>query len=69
VPAPALWRFCPAASQHSGFNDLKIIEVAELLEAYANGCKCTPDFNKALAVQWTVEAIARSAKSSDWQIV
>jgi len=66
---PPYGRFCPAAGHHLGFNDLKIIEVAELLEAYANGGTCTPDFKEALAVQRTVEAIARSAKSSDWQMV
>lgn len=66
---PPYGQFCPAAGHHLGFNDLKVIEVAELLEAYANGGKCNPDFKEALAVQQTVEAIARSAKSSDWQVV
>lgn len=66
---PPYGRFCPAAGYHLGFNDLKIIEVAELLEAYANGSKCARDFKEALAVQRIVEAIAKSAKSSDWQMV
>ncbi|WP_207209992.1 hypothetical protein [Tropicimonas sp. IMCC6043] len=29
-------RFCPAPGHHLGFNDLKVIEVAELLNAYSS---------------------------------
>ena len=63
---PPYDRFCPAPGHHLGFNDLKVIEVAELLEAHANGTACRPDFREALQVQETVEAIAESARRGSW---
>jgi predicted dehydrogenase len=66
---PPYGNFCPAPGHHLGFNDLKVIEVARLLGAYANGGKCYPDFEEALAVQETVEAIANSVKSGTWVTV
>jgi predicted dehydrogenase len=66
---PPYGNFCPAPGHHLGFNDLKVIEVAHLLEAYANGEKCYPDFEEALAVQETIEAIANSTKSGTWVTV
>ena len=36
--------FCPAPGHHLGFNDLKVIEVAELLAAHAGGAPCGPSF-------------------------
>lgn len=66
---PPYGRFCPAPGHHLGFNDLKVIEVAELLEAYATGGRCFPDFREALAVQRTVEAIQTSARSGRWEAV
>jgi predicted dehydrogenase len=63
---PPYENFCPAAGHHLGFNDLKVIEVAELLEAYATDGTCGPDFQEALKIQETVEAIANSAKSGVW---
>ncbi len=62
-------QFCPAAGHHLGFNDLKVIEVAELLEAYRTGGRCSPDFREAAEVQKTVEAMQRSAKSRQWELV
>jgi predicted dehydrogenase len=66
---PPYANFCPAPGHHLGFNDLKVIEVARLLEAYANGGTCYPDFEEALAVQETVEAIARSSRTGGWERV
>lgn len=63
---PPYGRFCPAPGHHLGFNDLKVIEVAELLEAHCGGRACNPDFREALEVQKTVEAIAASARSGTW---
>ena len=63
---PPYGRFCPAPGHQLGFNDLKVIEVAELLEAHSNGTSCHPDFREALEVQRTVEAIARSSRTSSW---
>jgi len=54
-------RFCPAAGHHLGFNDLKVIEVAELLDAHAGLATASPDFQEALEVQRVVDAATRSA--------
>lgn len=63
---PPYGRFCPAPGHQLGFNDLKVIEVAELLEAHSNGTPCHPDFREALEVQRTVEAIANSSRTRSW---
>ncbi|MHA7874233.1 Gfo/Idh/MocA family protein [Roseivivax sp.] len=63
---PPYDRFCPAPGHHLGFNDLKVIEVAELIEAHASNARCNPDFREALAVQETVEAMQASSKARGW---
>ena len=63
---PPYGRFCPAPGHQLGFNDLKVIEVAELLDAHAGGTGCFPDFREALEVQRTIEAIARSSRTGAW---
>lgn len=63
---PPYGNFCPAPGHHLGFNDLKVIEVAALLRAFANGTPAFPDFREALEVQRTVEAIRRSASEKRW---
>lgn len=66
---PPYGNFCPAPGHHLGFNDLKVIEVAELLRAYADGGLGYPDFREAYKVQCTVEAMQDSAKSGVWEKV
>jgi predicted dehydrogenase len=63
---PPYGHFCPAPGHHLGFNDLKIIEVAELLTAYAGGGRCFPDFREACQVQRTVEAMQTSSAERCW---
>lgn len=63
---PPYGRFCPAPGHHLGFNDLKVIEVAELLEAFAGGGEGYPDFREAYEVQRTVDAMQHSAKGGGW---
>jgi len=58
--------FCPAPGHHLGFNDLKVIEVAQLLDAHATGRPATPDFREAWEVQKTVEAIQSSSVARGW---
>jgi len=53
-------RFCPAPGHQLGFNDLKVIEVAELVQAIAGGENTGPDFAEALEVQKTISEIANS---------
>lgn len=62
-------RFCPAPGHHLGFNDLKIIEVAGLLQAYATDGHAFPDFAEAYAVQATVEAIHASSRRLNRMVV
>ena len=66
---PPYGRFCPAPGHQLGFNDLKVIEVAELLDAHASGTACNPDFREALEVQRTVEAITESSRAGTWMPV
>jgi len=61
---PPYGNFCPAPGHHLGFNDLKVIEVAELLAAWNGGAPCMPDFREALEVQRTVEAMQNSSRSN-----
>jgi predicted dehydrogenase len=61
--------FCPAPGHHLGFNDLKVIEVSELLRAFATGISGHPDFREALAVQETVDAIRASSNDRCWKRV
>ena len=63
---PPYRQFCPAPGHQLGFNDLKVIEVAELLDAHANETACSPDFREAMEVQRTVEAIAKSSRNRAW---
>ena len=63
---PPYGRFCPAPGHHLGFNDLKVIEVAGLLDAMAHGAPAFPDFREALAVQETIEAMHRASAARAW---
>lgn len=63
---PPYGRFCPAPGHHLGFNDLKVIEVADLLTAHAGGPAVGPDFREAYEVQRTVEAIQSSSATRRW---
>lgn len=62
-------RFCPAPGHHLGFNDLKVIEVAELVQAIAGGANTGPDFREAYEVQKVVTSILESCKEHAWKRV
>lgn len=66
---PPYGNFCPAPGHHLGYNDLKVIEVAELLTAHAGGAKAGPDFREAYEVQKTVEAMHTSDVTRRWVTV
>ena len=66
---PPYDKFCPATGHHLGFNDLKVIEVAQLISAHMTGEDCGPDFREALEVQKTIEAIQRSSVEKAWAMV
>ena len=63
---PPYGNFCPAPGHQLGFNELKVIEVAELLDAYAGGPPAYPDFAEAVEVQRTVDAVLVSARERGW---
>ena len=50
---PPYGNFCPAPGHQLGFNDLKTIEVAHLIEAIASGRGASPDFREAYEIQRT----------------
>ncbi len=58
--------FCPAAGHGLGINDLKVIEVRNLLRAIRSGADTWPDFAEGLRVQQVMTAIERSAASRHW---
>ena len=59
--------FCPAAGHHLGFNDLKIIEVSQLIETMLSGKPNFTDFREGYRVQCAIDAMHRSALSGQWQ--
>ena len=58
--------FCPAPGHQLGFNDIKTIEVKELVEALAEGRRFYPDFREAAKIQAVVDAMLLSAKECRW---
>ncbi|NBN79855.1 Gfo/Idh/MocA family oxidoreductase [Microvirga tunisiensis] len=55
--------FCPAPGHQVGFNDLKVIEAAELLTAITTGTRPHPDFAAALEFEKVIHGIAESART------
>ena len=59
-------RFTPAPGHGIGFNDLKVIEVAQLLEAIATDRPLKPDFREGWAIEAVCDAILESAERRAW---
>jgi predicted dehydrogenase len=59
-------RFCPAPGHGLGINDLKVIEVRNLLRAIGRGQDFYPDFAEGLAVQQVMAAIEQSSLERAW---
>ena len=68
-PHPPFARFTPGWGHGLGFNDLKVIEAAHLLEAIAEGTPAWPDFAEGWRVEAVIEAIAKSAATRRWETV
>lgn len=66
---PHYGAFTPAAGHGLGFNDLKVIEVAQLLDAIAGGPAPYPDFAAAAALERVSDAIGGSAAERRWMEV
>lgn len=58
--------FNPAQGIGIGFNDIKILEVHELLSAVANGTPYVCDFAFGAKVDATINAVLESSKDSKW---
>ena len=58
--------FCPAPGHGLGINDLKVIEVRNLLRAIRSGADAAPDFAEGLRVQKVMSAIELAAASGSW---
>jgi predicted dehydrogenase len=63
---PAYGAFCPAPGHQLGFNDLKTIEVRDLLLGLAGQSPPWPDFREAWQVQRVVDAVVASAAEGHW---
>jgi predicted dehydrogenase len=61
--------FCPAPGHQLGFNDVKTIEVKEVVTALAEGRRFQPDFREAYEIQRVVDAILRSSRERRWVAV
>ena len=59
---PPYAAFTPAPGHQLGFNDLKVIEAAELLRAIADGAPAYPDFRAALGFERVIHAVDRAGR-------
>lgn len=66
---PGYERFSPAPGHGIGFNDLKTIEVAHLLDGIARGLPLYPDFREGWAIEAVCEAMVESAERRAWVTV
>jgi predicted dehydrogenase len=63
---PAYGRLCPAPGHGLGFNELKVIELAEILRAIEGKPSNQIDFAQGLRIEKVVHAFAQSSESSTW---
>ena len=62
-------KLCPAPGHGLGFNELKIIELAELLHAIEGLPSQSVDFARGLTIEKVVHAFVRSARSDGWATI
>ncbi len=58
--------FCPAPGHGLGINDLKVIEVRNLIQGIVEGTPVFSDFQNGWRVQTVVDAIERSHLNTEW---
>jgi len=66
---PYYGAFWPVAGCGLGFEDMKIIEVCELMRGIADDAPLYPDFRLGMQVSQTTEAVLRSAEQGAWVVV
>lgn len=60
---PPFGSFTPAPGHQIGFNDLKVIEAARLIETIAGRAPAWPDFTEGLRIERIIHGIAEAAAS------
>jgi len=63
---PPYGNFCPAPGHQLGFNDMKTIEVAHLIQALAGKERASPDFREAYEIQRVITAALTSGRERAW---
>ena len=58
--------FCPASGHGLGINDLKVIEVRNLIRAIRTRSSASPDFAEGLRVQKVMTAVELAAQQGGW---
>jgi predicted dehydrogenase len=58
--------FCPAPGHGLGINDLKVIEIRNLIRAIRSGTDASPDFSEGLRVQQVMSAMELAAQQRSW---
>jgi hypothetical protein len=58
--------FCQAPGHSLGFNDLKVIEVAHLLNAITAKEKPFPTFDDGILIEQVIHGFAKSASRGEW---
>lgn len=59
-------RLCPAPGHGLGFNELKVIELAEILKAIGGRPSRAVDFAEGLKIERVIHAFAASARDGQW---
>jgi predicted dehydrogenase len=63
---PAYGKLCPAPGHGLGFNELKVIELAEILNATQGKPSSQIDFAHGLQIEKTIHAFAASSEAKAW---
>jgi predicted dehydrogenase len=63
---PDYGRLCPAPGHGLGFNELKVIELAEILKSITDRPSAAVDFARGLRIERTIHAFATSARKGGW---
>ncbi len=66
---PPYGRFQPGPGLGMGYDDLKVIEAALLLDSVVDGVQREPGMREALAAVRVLEAMERSGASGVWEPV
>ncbi|MGQ3380837.1 Gfo/Idh/MocA family protein [Priestia endophytica] len=61
--------FQPASGINISFNDMKVIEVAKVLDAFANDAEYVCNFEFGTKIDTCIQAILKSAKTHQWEKV